>query len=1095
MFKKMLMILMVLVLPVMAFGTTDDGKPVKVITDADIIHYNYWSADTVYNLSGFCYVEDGEILIIEPGTVIKGNPGQAENATALIVARGGRIYAEGTECNPIIFTSIDDDVDEFDDIPLNDLGRGLWGGLIILGRAILPGTDLSANPQVIREGQIEGIPETEVRGAYGGTDDEDNSGVLRYVSIRHGGSEIGEANEINGLTMGAVGSGTTISHIEVFFNLDDGYEWFGGTVSCDHLVAAFVGDDCFDWDEGFRGTGQFWFAIHGSDVGDRGGEHDGTYGSELSTCPHTSGVVSNATYIGRGAAQTGTQRCFELRENMSGAYYNSIFTDHGTYGLNVEDNAAGSTLDNLKNGNLKLYNNIWYGFGNGNTSLDIAHSVNSVDSIVFHSYDPSNYWNAGGVSPFSGAHDNHNYLSTTDVVAATGSRTNDGSLDPRADNDASWFYNDGTDAWSWTNPFDADNYVGYHPEVTDPSGCIDYSNYKDFEEVDYAGAFDPNASETWAHQWTALDQYGYLFSAQTADCDCATDFDGAKPEVVVTDADIDGFTYFSSDIVWNLDGFVYVEDGDTLMIEPGTIVKGNPGQAENATALIVARGGRILAIGDECCPIIFTSIDDIVDDPNDIPFSDLGRGLWGGVILLGYAVLPGTDLTAVPQVIREGQIEGIPETEARGAYGGTDDEDNSGVLRYVSIRHGGSEIGEANEINGLTMGAVGSGTKISHVEVFMNLDDGYEWFGGTVSPDHLIAAFVGDDCFDWDEGFRGTGQFWFAIHDHEVGDRGGEHDGTYGSELSTCPHTSAVVSNATYIGRGAEQTGTQRCFELRENMSGAYYNSIFTEHGTYGLNVEDNAAGSTLDNLKNGNLKMYNNIWYGFGNGNSSLDISHNVNAVDSILFHNFDPSNYWNAGSASPFSGAYDNHNYLSTIDVINNSGTRTNDNSLDPRATNFDSLFLNDGSAPWSWTNPFNTDNFIGYHPEITDPSGCIDYSNYKDFEQVDYAGAFDPNVSMDECWAAGWSFLSCGDFLGDNPFNGGGCCQIVGDINHSGAGPDISDLVYLVTYMFSGGPAPDCIEEADINGSGAGPDISDLVYLVTYMFSGGPAPADCL
>ena len=141
MFKKVLSLMFVLALPVLAFGTTDDGKPVKVITDGDIGSFNYWSADTVYNLDGLCYVEDGEVLVIEAGVVIKSNSGTGSESTALVVSRGGKLYAEGTPCDPIIFTSILDDVDFDDDIPLDESGRGLWGGLIILGQAELPGTD------------------------------------------------------------------------------------------------------------------------------------------------------------------------------------------------------------------------------------------------------------------------------------------------------------------------------------------------------------------------------------------------------------------------------------------------------------------------------------------------------------------------------------------------------------------------------------------------------------------------------------------------------------------------------------------------------------------------------------------------------------------------------------------------------------------------------------------------------------------------------------------------------------------------------------------------------------------------------------------
>jgi len=1105
-FKKALLIVMIIALPMVALATTDDGKPVKVITDGDIGALNYWYSDTVYNLSGFVYVEDGEVLIIEPGTVIKGNPGQAEFATALVVARGGRIYAEGTECNPIIFTSIADDVDIYDDIDLSDptSAKGLWGGLIILGKAQLPGTDTTGGTVV--EGQIEGIPETEVRGAYGGIDDEDNSGVLKYVSVRHGGSEIGEANEINGVTMGAVGDGTILEYVEVFYNLDDGFEWFGGTVSAKHLLTGFCGDDGFDVDEGYRGSLQFIFNIHEADPtnnppddpgeGDRAAEHDGTFGSALGTCPRASVLVSNATYIGRGSSIP-VQRCFELRDNMSGAYYNSIFTGHGTYGLQVEDDPAGSTLDRLKEGNLKFHNNVWYDFGGGNTSFDITNSKPTVDTILFYAHDWSNY---NGALP-SQTIDNKNYLSTTNVIAAEGTHLPDGSLDPRQANTSSWFLNAGASTWAWVDPTDATDYIGYHPSLTDPLACIDSAHYAPFETVDYAGAFDPSRGTTWAHNWSALDSYGYLFAGDPlADCDCITDDN--KDVVVITDADINGFTVFDRDNVYNLSGFVFVEDGDTLLIEPGTVLKSNPGQAEFATALVVARGGLIYAVGDECCPVIFTSINDDVDLTGDIdlttPATD-AKGLWGGVIILGNAVICDT---------LEGQIEGIPETEPRGAYGGSDDEDNSGVLRYVSIRHGGSEIGEANEINGLTMGGVGCGTRISHIEVFMNLDDGYEWFGGSVNADHLVAAFVGDDQFDYDECWRGGGQFWFGIHEADPtnnppddpgeGDRSGEHDGGYGSDVAACPVTTPLFSNVTYVGRGTD-IPVQRCLEIRDAAAAGYWNSIFTDHGTYGANFEEKPA-EDIDSwtrLQLAQLRFYNNIWYGFGGGNTSLDIMNGKNTADTILFYTYDQSSY---NPALP-SMMVNNQNYLSCNQVVRNID-RGQNMLLDPRYDCGTNTFTNESATPWTaWANPLDADPITGYHPEIiADPFCGYDNPCWYDMEVVDFPGAFDPAKSMDDSWIAGWSFLYCGGYIGDAPDPdcdcNGGCCEIVGDINGDGASiPDIADLVYLVAFMFQGGPAPDCMEEADINGDqGSVPDIADLVYLVAYMFSGGPAPVPC-
>ena len=250
------------------------------ITDTDIAANTnvVWTADNEYILNGLVFVDPGASLTIQPGTVIKGKPGQGENSSALVVARGGKIFASGTAEDSIVFTAEADDVDNPSDLPLD--ARGLWGGVIILGNA-----SLNSEPG---ETPIEGIPTTEPRGLYGGSDDADNSGVFRYVSIRHGGTDIGAGNEINGLTMGGVGSGTLIEYVEVYNNKDDGFEWFGGTANTKYLVSAFNGDDAFDYDEGFRGKGQFWFVIQDDETGNRAGEHDGGPTPE----PHTSVPVS-----------------------------------------------------------------------------------------------------------------------------------------------------------------------------------------------------------------------------------------------------------------------------------------------------------------------------------------------------------------------------------------------------------------------------------------------------------------------------------------------------------------------------------------------------------------------------------------------------------------------------------------------------------------------------------------------------------------------------------------------------------------------------------------------------------------------------------
>lgn len=214
-----------------------------------------WTANKTYILGTRVSVVNGVTLTIEPGTVIKGEAGQGSNATALLVARGGKINACGTADLPIIFTSIADNITGADvaagnlESPnLNPDVNGLWGGVIILGKA-----KISVGGDAV-EAQIEGIPTSDPNGLYGGTDDADNSGSLCYVSIRHGGTNIGDGNEINGLTLGGVGSGTSINHIEIVANQDDGVEWFGGTVSVSNLVVWNNGDDAVDTDQAWAGT-------------------------------------------------------------------------------------------------------------------------------------------------------------------------------------------------------------------------------------------------------------------------------------------------------------------------------------------------------------------------------------------------------------------------------------------------------------------------------------------------------------------------------------------------------------------------------------------------------------------------------------------------------------------------------------------------------------------------------------------------------------------------------------------------------------------------------------------------------------------------
>ncbi|MDT8402482.1 MAG: hypothetical protein RQ743_12370, partial [Bacteroidales bacterium] len=207
-----------------------------------------WEKGNVYILEGRIAVLDGVTLTIEPGVIIKGEAGSGSNATALLIARGATLIAEGTAQEPIIFTSVADQIlpGEVASPNMDPTTNGLWGGLLVLGKA-----PISADAPAVG---IEGIPASDLNGLYGGDDETDNSGILKYISIRHGGANIGEGNEINGLTLGGVGSGTVIENIEIVANQDDGIEWFGGKVDVNNIVVWNTGDDAIDADQSWGGT-------------------------------------------------------------------------------------------------------------------------------------------------------------------------------------------------------------------------------------------------------------------------------------------------------------------------------------------------------------------------------------------------------------------------------------------------------------------------------------------------------------------------------------------------------------------------------------------------------------------------------------------------------------------------------------------------------------------------------------------------------------------------------------------------------------------------------------------------------------------------
>ena len=282
-----------------------------------------WTSSNIYILNQKVVVQDGATLTIQPGTIIKGSTGAGSLASALVVARGGKLMAEGTASQPIIMTSASDNitVGQTMGTNLDQNDRGLWGGLVVLGKAPC---SFSGDVDAI---QIEGIPAEDTWGLYGGSNPSDNSGVIKYVSIRHGGALIGEGNEINGLTLGGVGTGTEIDNVEVVANVDDGIEFFGGTVNASNLFVWAQGDDAIDIDQAYSGTIDN-VVVHLGEASDHAFEIDGPEGTA-----DGSFTLQNASIFGNSATSNGEYA--DYRKGATGAT-NNVFASGFPSGKDVE---------------------------------------------------------------------------------------------------------------------------------------------------------------------------------------------------------------------------------------------------------------------------------------------------------------------------------------------------------------------------------------------------------------------------------------------------------------------------------------------------------------------------------------------------------------------------------------------------------------------------------------------------------------------------------------------------------------------------------------------------------------------------------------
>ena len=362
---------------------------------ADITSNVTWTKDKVYELTRLITVRSNATLTIQAGTVIRSNA----LASALVITRGAKIIANGTVTEPIVFTSKN---------AAGSRTRGDWGGIVVLGKA-----RYNVNNGV---NYIEGISQN-VNTEFGGglaPDDDDNSGSLKYVRIEYAGFVFSPNNELNGLTMGAVGKGTTIEHVQVSYSNDDSFEWFGGSVNCKYLVAFNGLDDDFDVDNGFKGIVQYGLSIKdpsGADIStSEAFEVDNNSAGTATTVAWgdtTSPIFSNITCVGPVERQVltngGTLNSFHdkslrIRRASAPKIFNSIFVGHAK-GLVINDllTGANATADRFKFKNNLVASALTFQATTGITSSSVPSTTDLATWFATPAFDNKTYANSTGL--------------------------------------------------------------------------------------------------------------------------------------------------------------------------------------------------------------------------------------------------------------------------------------------------------------------------------------------------------------------------------------------------------------------------------------------------------------------------------------------------------------------------------------------------------------------------------------------------------------------------------------------------------------------------------------------------------------------------
>jgi trimeric autotransporter adhesin len=641
-------------------------------------------------------------LTIEPGVRVFGD----EAADTLIINRGSQINAVGTSTQPIIFTGKED----IEGTANAATSNRLWGGVILLGRAPIRGCSTAvAQGSVECQNAVEGVAAASGSGAlYGGATAGDNSGTMRYVQIRYPGEFLTSAaagDDLNGLTLGGVGSATDLSFIQVHNSGDDGVEVFGGTVNLKNLVITGSLDDGLDFDEGWTGNVQFLVIKQSALTGGPDRLFEGsnrTVSSLAGGTLNTNPIISNFTAVG-------------VRTNSAGG---------GLQGV-VLNNTGGTP-----GGSGRFLN----GVVTGSTVCAVASAANTAPATRFDSvlFDCPTAPDA----------------TTTALIAAGANNTT-------------------TTPSSLTSAL----LPGTNEAARAAANPVPLNPF--FVAANYVGAFSPTATvgNNWAALWTIQLLPAIACPAGTVENGVIGGQKNCVLSGVVGAGTVPADLRLTAGVTYQISGRVDVgvDRGATLAtgtaaslsIDPGVRLYGS----SSADVLIVNRGSRLFVNGTASAPVVLTSRNDVAGtQPNKATASRE----WAGLIVLGAAPIRGCS-TAVAQgsVDCQNAIEGITAATGRSAlYGGATSADSSGRISFLQIRYPGAFLTSAaagDDLNGLTLGGVGSGTTISNIQVHNSGDDGIEIFGGTVNLRNWIVTGALDDSLDFDEGWTGKAQFGIIL--------------------------------------------------------------------------------------------------------------------------------------------------------------------------------------------------------------------------------------------------------------------------------------------------------------------------------------------